>query len=112
MVRSWQYKPWEPWSYSNQKKAEMLDIYHSAHWKSESLWKKNRSLCGAKCRDGHSCKAKVVVDSKTGDPINGRCRMHGGLSTGAKTQEGKDKSREAARRGMLAYWAKKREFLA
>ncbi|MEI8329693.1 MAG: HGGxSTG domain-containing protein [Chlamydiia bacterium] len=40
--------------------------------------------------------------------MNGRCRMHGGLSTGAKTQEGKDKSREAARRGMLAYWAKKR----
>jgi hypothetical protein len=33
--------------------------------------------------------------------------MHGGLSTGAKTQEGKNKSREAARRGMLAYWAKK-----
>lgn len=55
-----------------------------------------------------SCKAKVVVDSKTGEPINGRCRMHGGLSTGAKTQEGKDKSREAARRGMLAYWAKKK----
>jgi hypothetical protein len=37
--------------------------------------------------------------------------MHGGLSTGAKTQEGKDKSRKAARRGMLAYWAKKREFI-
>lgn len=51
------------------------------------------------------------MDSKTGDPINGRCRMHGGLSTGAKTQEGKDKSREAARVGMLGYWAKKREFV-
>lgn len=113
MVRSWQYKPWEPWSYSNQKKAEMLDIYHSAHWKSESLWKKNRPLCGAKCRSrkGRSCKAQVVVNSKTGEPINGRCRMHGGLSTGAKTQEGKDKSRTAAQRGMLAYWAKKREFI-
>lgn len=104
MGRSWQYKPWEPWSYSNH----MLDVDRSAHWKNESLWKKNRPLCGAKCRDGHSCKAKVVVDSKTGEPINGRCRVHGGLSTGAKTQEGKDKSREAARRGMLTYWAKKR----
>lgn len=43
--------------------------------------------------------------------FNGRCRMHGGLSTGAKTQEGKDKNRKAARLGMLAYWAKKREFI-
>jgi hypothetical protein len=103
MFRSWQYKPWEPWSHSNQKKTE-----NSARWKNESSWKKNRPLCGAQCRDGHFCKAKVVVDSKTREPINGRCRMHGGLSTGAKTQEGKDKSREAARRGMLAYWAKKR----
>lgn len=108
MVRSWQYKPWEPWSDSNHKKAQMLDIYHSAHWKNECSWKKNRPLCGAKCRDGHPCKAQILVDSKTGKPINRRCRMHGGLSTGAKTQEGKDKSREAARRGMLAYWAKKK----
>ncbi len=82
--------------------------YSEAHWKNESSWKKNRLLCGTKCRDGHFCKVKVIVDSETWEPINGRCRMHGGLSTGAKTQEGKDKSREAARRGMLAYWAKKR----
>lgn len=107
MVRSWEYKPWEPWSYSNH----MLDVYRSAHWKNEDLWKKNRPLCGAQCRNGRSCKARVVVDSKTGEPINSRCRMHGGLSTGAKTQTGKDKSREAARRGMLAYWARKREFI-
>lgn len=109
MNKSWQYKPWGSWNYSNQTKAEILNIYHSAHWKNESLWKKLRPLCGAKCRDGRSCKAKAVV-SKMGKPINGRCRMHGGLSTGAKTQEGKDKSREAARCGMLAYWAKKKEF--
>lgn len=111
MVRSWQYKPQEPWSYSNHRKAQMLDVYHSAHWKNENSWKKNRPLCGAKCRNGSFCKAKIVVDSTTGKPINGRCRMHGGLSTGAKTQECKDKSREAARRGMLAYWTKKREFI-
>lgn len=109
MGRSWEYKPWEPWSYDKHEKAQM----YAAHWKSESLWKKNRPLCGARCRSrkGRACKAQVVVDFKTGEPINGRCRMHGGLSTGAKTQEGKDKSREAARRGMLAYWAKRREFL-
>lgn len=110
MVRTWEYKPWEPWSYDNHKKAQLLDIYHSVHWKSESSWKKNRPLCGAKCRNGRSCKAKVVVNPQTGEPINGRCRMHGGLSTGAKTHEGKDKSRAAARRGMLAYWANRREF--
>ena len=30
--------------------------------------------CGAKCRDGHSCKGKPMA--------NGRCRMHGGAATG------------------------------
>lgn len=76
-------------------------------WKSESLWKKNRPLCGACCRDGHSCKAKAVVN-KNGRVVNGRCRMHGGLSTGAKTEEGRERCREAAKRGMIEYWRKKK----
>lgn len=42
----------------------------------------NRRQCGARCRDGHACTARVV------DGRN-RCRMHGGLSTGPKTPEGR-----------------------
>ena len=41
-------------------------------------------LCGAKTRLGRPCIATALR--------NGRCRIHGGLSTGAKTPEGKAKS--------------------
>jgi hypothetical protein len=51
--------------------------------------KKERPFCGAKCRDGHACNARVV-------PGKTKCRLHGGLS-GAKTEAGKEKIREANR---------------
>jgi hypothetical protein len=38
--------------------------------------------CGAKTRSGEPCK-------RYGNNINGRCKLHGGRSTGAKTKEGK-----------------------
>lgn len=38
--------------------------------------------CGAKTRSGKPCK-------RFGNKINGRCKLHGGRSTGAKTKEGK-----------------------
>ena len=44
--------------------------------------KQDRPLCGATCRDGHACQARAVPGKK-------RCRMHGGLSTGAKTEAGR-----------------------
>jgi hypothetical protein len=83
--------------------------YEGAYWKHQSRWKKKRPLCGAKCRDGHPCKAKAVVNPKTDKPKNGRCRIHGGLSCGQKTPEGKQRSAEAARQGMLRYWQRKKE---
>lgn len=46
---------------------------------------KERTPCGAKCRDGHACKNTRIY-------MNGRCKNHGGLSTGAKTPKGKAKS--------------------
>ncbi|TGV19484.1 hypothetical protein E5N72_05150 [Pseudoalteromonas sp. MEBiC 03607] len=42
----------------------------------------NLPLCGAKTRSGSPCKRK-------GNKRNGRCKLHGGRSTGAKTIEGK-----------------------
>lgn len=109
-MKSYNYKPYNPEDYYYDPYNPNKHI-EGLFGKAQSQWKKDRLLCGAKCRSGNPCQAKVVVDSKTSQPINGRCRMHGGLSTGAKTQEGKDRSKEAARRGMLAYWAKKREFI-
>lgn len=38
--------------------------------------------CGARCRDGTTCNAPVVKG-------RGRCRVHGGESTGPRTSEGK-----------------------
>jgi len=62
-------------------------------WSGEiRLWwshqKRERPRCGARCRDGSSCKAPPVWDKRLDRPVNGRCRMHGGLSTGPKTEEG------------------------
>ncbi|MDT3320235.1 HGGxSTG domain-containing protein [Shewanella sp. SP1S2-4] len=38
--------------------------------------------CGAKTRSGNPCQ-------RYGNKTNGRCKLHGGRSTGAKTKEGK-----------------------
>ncbi|MGI2024420.1 HGGxSTG domain-containing protein [Shewanella glacialipiscicola] len=38
--------------------------------------------CGAKTRSGNQCQ-------RYGNKTNGRCKLHGGRSTGAKTKEGK-----------------------
>lgn len=51
-----------------------------------------RPLCGAKTRKGSPCQAPAVWDKANNRPRNGRCRMHGGLSTGPKTPEGRARS--------------------
>jgi len=48
--------------------------------------------CGARCRDGHPCRAKGLGRGH-------RCKNHGGQSTGPKTEEGKRRSLEALARG-------------
>ena len=51
--------------------------------------KRERPRCGATCRDGHPCRAPAVWDKERDRPRNGRCRMHGGLSTGPTTWVGR-----------------------
>jgi hypothetical protein len=47
--------------------------------------KRSRMKCGAFARStGKPCRMKALA--------NGRCRLHGGLSTGPKTVEGKAKA--------------------
>jgi len=43
--------------------------------------------CGAKTRRGEKCQAPAMA--------NGRCRMHGGASTGPRTAEGLARSQRA-----------------
>jgi len=43
--------------------------------------------CGAKTRRGTPCQAPAMA--------NGRCRMHGGKSTGPRTPEGLERLRQA-----------------
>lgn len=60
--------------------------------------KDERPSCGARCRDGHPCRALAVWLPGDSAPRNGRCRMHGGLSTGPRTPEGKAAIAESNRR--------------
>lgn len=41
---------------------------------------------------------RVVWDPFKGAPRNGRCRMHGGLSTGPRTDEGRERIAASNRR--------------
>jgi hypothetical protein len=43
--------------------------------------------CGAKTRSGNACEAPAMP--------NGRCRLHGGKSTGPRTAEGWERCRKA-----------------
>lgn len=67
--------------------------------------KADRPRCGARCRSrgGAPCRAPVVVDRDAQGRVRvrSRCRMHGGLSTGARTAEGRARLVEAGRRGGL-----------
>ena len=51
-----------------------------------------RPRCGARCRDGHACRAAALWLPGDPAPRNGRCRLHGGLSTGPRTAEGRARS--------------------
>lgn len=58
----------------------------------------DRPKCGAKTRLGRPCVARAVWLPGAPEPRNGRCRNHGGLSTGPKTPEGQQRSAEALRK--------------
>jgi hypothetical protein len=54
------------------------------------LPKREQPLCGARTRRGTDCQRRALD--------NGRCRNHGGLSTGPKTAAGRQRISEAQRR--------------
>ena len=58
------------------------DVRIGLEWRFGPEWPGQR--CGAKTRRGTPCQ-------RPARKVNGRCRLHGGRSTGAKTQEGRAK---------------------
>ncbi len=70
-----------------------------------SLWandpkkpRKKRGTCDAKTRKNTLCQAPPVWDKNKDEAKNGRCKLHGGLSTGARTEKGREAIRESNRR--------------
>ena len=63
---------------------------------------KSHPRCGARTRSGHRCRRYVAVDPWT-KKLRKRCRLHGGLSTGPKFPDAKERSLAAANAG-LARW--------
>jgi hypothetical protein len=60
--------------------------------------RKSRGKCGAKTRKGTPCNAPPVWDKVADKAKNGRCKLHGGLSTGARTEAGREAIRVSNRR--------------
>jgi hypothetical protein len=79
--------------------------------------KRNLPRCGARCRSkgGAPCLARVVVrwcateGGEVSFTVGSRCRMHGGLSTGPRTEAGRQRCVEAGRKGAAKRWRRWRE---
>jgi hypothetical protein len=59
---------------------------------------RDKTFCGARTRRGTSCKC-AAIETKLG---KWRCKLHGGLSSGPKTAEGRARIAEAQRRRWAA----------
>jgi len=60
--------------------------------------RRDRPRCGAKTRRGTRCRAPAVWDRGKDRARNGRCKLHGGLSTGPRTTAGRDAIRASNKR--------------
>ena len=66
----------------------MCNEPHAHGWKAHMALAYAAPRCGAKRRyDGRPCQGPAMA--------NGRCRMHGGASTGPRTAAGLERSRKA-----------------
>ena len=66
---------------------KQTDEPHAAGWSRALQAARGASRCGAHTRSGAPCRSAAMG--------NGRCRMHGGPSTGPRTPEGLERSRGA-----------------
>jgi hypothetical protein len=65
--------------------------------------RKNNPLCGARTRSDNPCRKYPIAGKR-------RCRLHGGLSTGPKTREGKARIAAAQfKHGRYVNWRERRK---
>lgn len=76
-----------PWSKTQRKTMEEFGLQMN-EWGQFVHPETGRPICGAKTRSGEPCMKYPMQGSR-------RCRLHGGASTGPKTEEGKARSRAA-----------------
>ncbi|WP_313899013.1 HGGxSTG domain-containing protein [Methylobacterium sp. J-072] len=63
------------------------NLPHAPDWRAALIQAREAARCGARTRSGCPCQGPAMP--------NGRCRMHGGSSTGARTPEGLARVRTA-----------------
>ena len=76
---------------------DAIDVVQKIARGEHGMPKRLRPVCGARTRSGKPCQGKPVWDEVNDRPRNGRCRLHGGLSTGPKSADGRRKVGDAAR---------------
>jgi ribosomal protein L32 len=69
------------------EKARNSPMHRLPDWRLTLPLAQSCRRCGARTRSGASCKSPAMQ--------NGRCRMHGGTSTGPRTSEGLERMRRA-----------------
>ena len=78
--------------------ARSLMREHGMKWRDALKMADQGHRCGARAKhNGGFCQRRPV-------PGKSRCRHHGGKSTGARTEEGKQKRRESAGSQATAQW--------
>lgn len=74
------------------------EICFSLYCRNPNTPRSQRGVCQARTRKGTPCQAPPVWNKARDKARNGRCKLHGGLSTGPRTQEGKEAIRESNRK--------------
>ncbi len=77
--------------------AERLELFEEIETERQRIYDEEarprrpdgKPICGARTRSGQPCRAPGIGNG-------GRCRMHGGLSTGPRTDEGRRRTGDAA----------------
>ena len=68
-------------------KAKNNPVHRLPDWRTTLPLAQSCPRCGARTRSGGACQSPAMP--------NGRCRMHGGKSTGPRTAEGLERMRRA-----------------